>query len=113
MGFTPWLLKDFAPIRERISEQPTAFDQAAESSTRAGYALPEDDLLTAMPQGYSQHVGASFTKYLKLKSLIVRKDPPKTLWTSGSVVDEVTKLTEACATLIAAGRSACERDLRY
>lgn len=105
-GFYALAPKDLAPIRERIAEQPAAIEKAIEALTRAGYALAEDDRLTAMPQGYSQHADTSFAKYLKLKSLIVRKNLPKTSWTSGGVVDEVAKLTEACAALIAFGRSA-------
>lgn len=105
-GFYGLAPKNLAPIRDRIVERPEVFEEAVEALTAKGYALSQDDKLTAMPQGFSQHADEPFASYLKLKSLIVRKDLTKANWTSGSVVEEAVRLTTVCAPLIAFGRAA-------
>lgn len=105
-GFYNLAPKDLAPIRDRIVDKHMQFAEAVEHLTDAGYALSRDEVLSGMPQGYAQHAGAPFADHLKLKSLIVRSDVAKKGWMSGDVVEEAVKLTNACAPLIAFGRTA-------
>lgn len=105
-GFYNVAPKDLAPIRDRIVDRPVEFDDIAASMAEAGYALSRDDVLSGMPQGYSQHADAPFAERLKLKSLIAQTRLTKKDWINGDVVDTAVAMTNACAGLIAFGRAA-------
>ena len=105
-GFHNLPPKALAPIRDRIVARPAEFDKAVWTITAAGFGLADDDVLIGMPYGYAQYADAPFADYLKLKSLVVTAKLPKVAWTSGSVVDDAVRMTEACAGLIEFGRAA-------
>ena len=105
-GFYNLPPKALAPIRDRIVARPAEFDTAVRTISKAGFALADDDVLTAMPHGYAHYADARFAGYLKLKSLVVTAKLPKVAWTSGRVVDDAVRMTTACAGLVEFGRAA-------
>lgn len=105
-GFYNVAPKDLGPIRDRIVDRSVEFDEIAESMGKAGYPLSRDDVLSGMPQGYSQYADAPFAEHLKLKSMIAQKRLTKKDWIIGDVVDTAVAMTNACAGLIAFGRAA-------
>ena len=92
---------DLGPIRDRIVKEPAAFGKVLKSLEKGGLSLSEEDALKTMPRGFQEQADHPLAKYLKLKSLIVSEDVPKSAWLDGGVVDRMVKIGVACAPLLA------------
>ena len=92
---------DLGPIRDRIVKEPAAFEKVLKSLEKAGLSLSEEDALKTMPRGFTDRADHPLAKYLKLKSLIVSEDVPKSVWLDGGVLDRMVAVGVACAPLLA------------
>jgi uncharacterized protein (TIGR02453 family) len=91
-------------IRDRIVAKPDTFRAVLDDLEAAGLELSADDMLKAMPRGYSDHSDAWFANYLKQKVFIVRREIAQADWVSGSVVAEAVRVATACASLLRFGQ---------
>lgn len=94
------------PIRDAIVADPEAFRAVLDGLASAGLDLSDEDSLTAMPRGYSQHAEDWFAPHLRRTSLIVRAPLAIADWTGGAVVERVATLAEGAAPLLAFGADA-------
>ena len=92
---------DLGPIRDRIVKEPAEFKKVLKSLEKAGLSLSEEDALKTMPRGFTDRADHPLAKYLKLKSLIVSEDVPKSIWLDGGVLDRMVAVGVACAPLLA------------
>ena len=92
---------DLGPIRDRIIAEPAEFKKVLKSLEKAGLSLSEEEALKTMPRGFTDHGDHPLARYLKLKSLIVSEDVPKSAWLDGGVVDRMVAVGVACAPLLA------------
>ncbi|KIT17058.1 TIGR02453 family protein [Jannaschia aquimarina] len=93
-------------LRDRIvAKSDDRADTKAEIEARGG-ALVRDDSLTSMPRGYADHADGPLADELKLKSLLVRGDLPKSAWLDGTAPERIAATALAVAPLIAFGRAA-------
>ncbi|MEM9233345.1 MAG: DUF2461 domain-containing protein [Pseudomonadota bacterium] len=105
-GFYKLSASDLEPIRQRIIDKPAAFRAALKDIEKAGLALQRENSLTKMPRGFEDHKDHEFADELKLKSLVVMKELPKSAWTKGDVVERAESLARASLALIRFGGAA-------
>ncbi|TWU49090.1 hypothetical protein Poly59_37030 [Rubripirellula reticaptiva] len=67
-----------------------------------------EERLQSMPRGYSDQREHALAEYIKLKSFTLHEPQPKAAWLSGSIVDEIVKLSKAATDLIIFGTEAIE-----
>ncbi|MEL6475652.1 MAG: TIGR02453 family protein [Pseudomonadota bacterium] len=84
--------KALGPIRDRILEEPDKFGEILDGLRADGLDLDRSMSLSSMPRGYAEHSEHRFASELKLKSMIVREDLPKSAWKNGEVVERVAAL---------------------
>ncbi len=96
--------KELGPIRDRMVEHPDKLKAVVETLAKNNFELSNEQSLTAMPRGYAEHGDAEIAPYLKMQTLMVQRDIPKSAWKSGAVTDRVADLIIACAPLLAFGR---------
>ncbi|MEM1387037.1 MAG: DUF2461 domain-containing protein [Pseudomonadota bacterium] len=92
--------KQLGPMRDAMIERAEAFDTVRAALEEAGRALDPTMSLTAMPKGFTDHSDHRHADIIKLKSLMVREDLPKSLWLSGDVVDHVERLARDAMPLL-------------
>ncbi len=95
-------------IRDQIIVQPKRFSKIAKKLDKVGYEFMSEERLKSMPRGYSDQREHSLAEYIKLKSFTLHKPQPKAAWLSGSIVDEIAKLSKAATDLIIFGTEAIE-----
>ncbi len=66
------------------------------------------DSLTNMPRAFEDHAEHQLAPIVKLKSLVVKRDLPKSAWLDGSVVERVADHARDCGDLLAFGQTALE-----
>ena len=96
--------KELGPIRDRMVEHPDKLKAVVEALAQHNLELSNEQSLTAMPRGYAEHGDAEIAPYLKMQTLMVQRDIPKSAWKSGAVTEKVAQLVVACAPLLAFGR---------
>lgn len=96
--------KELGPIRDRMVEHPGKLKAMVEALAKKGLELSEEQSLTAMPRGYSDHADTEIAPFLKMQTLMVQRDLPETIWTSDRLVGDVAELVVDCAPLLAFGR---------
>ncbi len=99
-GFHRLSPRQLTPIRDAIIERAGAFDLVLRSLNEAGLAVDRGDALAAMPRGYSRHDGHRHADYIRLRSLLVRRNLSKDQWLSGDVIDDVEALVRSAMPLL-------------
>lgn len=93
-------------IRQRIVDEPDAFQTVLDGLSDAGTGLADMDRLTRMPKGFSEHEDHPFAEDIKRKSFIIRSDIPMDAWLDGDVTGIVADLARAAGPLIKFGKTA-------
>ncbi len=93
-------------LRDRIVDEPDTFRAVLDELGAASLALSSDDMLKAMPRGYTGEADAWYAEHLKRKSLTVQRAIAKGAWLSGEVVAQAAAIGRACAGLLAFGKAA-------
>jgi len=74
--------KELSPIRTAMIKRADEFDGVLADLKAAGRSLDFEDQLSAMPKGFTDHSEHRHAGFVRLKSLIIRQDLPKTAWLS-------------------------------
>ncbi len=93
------------PFRDAMVEDADRFDAVQAALCEAGRELSPDDSLTAMPRGYSDHHDHRHAQAMRLKSLLVSEDLPKTAFVSGDAEARIAAMALDAMPLLAWGRS--------
>jgi len=96
--------KELGPIRDHIVENAADFQDVVDALGKAKFELSQEQLLTAMPRGYSEHADSPIAPYLKLQTLMVQRALPKSAWSSDDVVDRIVATIVGAAPLLKFGR---------
>ncbi len=92
--------KQLAPLRDHIVDAPEQWRAVRAALEKAGLGLQRDHSLTNMPRGFDAHAEHEFADDLKLKSVVIMADLPKSAWLKGDVVDRVVETAAAVAPLL-------------
>lgn len=92
VGFYNLTPAALAPIRDAMIEQAEGFAAVLERLTAADRTLWDDNPLSAMPRGYSEHADHPHAEHLKRRSLLIRADLPRERWLDGSITDRLVAL---------------------
>ncbi len=92
--------KQLMPIRTHMVEAPDQWRKVRKSLKKAGLQLQRDHSLTNMPRGFEDYADHEFAEDLKLQSLVIMADLPKTAWIKGDVVDRVIETVDAVEPLL-------------
>ncbi len=103
MGCGHYMLdaKALAPLRDKMVENPDAFKRVLTALEDGGFKLSMDNSLINMPRGFKEQTHHELADYIKLKSLAVRVDIPKTEWIKGDIIENAVNLARACGPLLA------------
>lgn len=93
-------VKALEPIREDIIQREKAFEVVLKDLKKAGLSFLEEDKLKSMPRGFSEYQKHRHAEYLKLTSLIVRRDLPKRTWLTTDIADELVKMAQQTQSLL-------------
>jgi len=93
-------VKALEPIREDIIQREKAFDEVLKDLKQAGLSFLEEGKLKSMPRGFTEYQQHRHAEYLKLTSLIVRRDLPKRTWLTTDIADELVKVAEQTRSLL-------------
>ncbi len=88
-------------VRDRMLARPDAFDDVLAALDAAGFALDEEDALTAMPRGYAEHAHHRHAAALRLKGYTIRETEPKQAWLDGRIPERMATLARTAAPLFA------------
>jgi uncharacterized protein (TIGR02453 family) len=91
---------ELGPIRDAMIARAGDFAAIKARLAQAGRDLDRRDSLTAMPKGFTDHVGHPHAAEIRLKSLILRENLGRDLWLSGEVVDTVERLARDAMPLL-------------
>ena len=91
---------ELKPIRERMAEDPQVFDGVKGALASAGRSLETSDQLTAMPRDFEDLADHRHADAIRLKSLLVSEELPKSAWQSGDVADQIEKLARDAMPLL-------------
>lgn len=105
-GFYKLPTKALNAIRDRMVERRDEWETTRETIAERGGELMRTDALKRMPRGYEDHADGALADDLRLKSLIVRADLPKSAWLDGTAPERIARTALACARLIAFGNAA-------
>ena len=70
-------------IRDHILENPKRFERMTSELEAVGLSFNQDDVLTNMPRGYSQHVDHDLAWALRMKNFAVQKPMTRVSWVFG------------------------------
>lgn len=105
-GFYKLPTKALNVIRDRMVERPDEWETTRRTIAKRGGEPMRTDALKRMPRGYEDHADSALAGDLRLKSLIVRADLPKSAWLDGTAPERIARTALACAPLIAFGNTA-------
>ncbi len=93
-------------IRDRIVWSQDDWAATKAEIEKRGGALSREDSLKGMPRGYEEHDESDIADDLRLKSLLVRGDIPKSAWLDDTIGERVAEIALAIAPLIEFGQRA-------
>ncbi|MEM9703804.1 MAG: DUF2461 domain-containing protein, partial [Planctomycetota bacterium] len=87
-------------IRELIVADPERFADVRADLADAGLEFSDEEAVKTMPRGFAQHADSPHVEILRLKSLLVRRDLPKTAWKDGSIAERVAEFARNASPLL-------------
>lgn len=90
-----------APIRDQIIERADDFTAVLDELADRRRTLSDDDVLRAMPRGYSQYADHQHSEHLRRRSFMVLQNVTQKDWITGDVVDKTRALVADSAGLVA------------
>ena len=95
-------------LRQGILDNPAAWISLEKSLKRKGYELDYSYTLTRIPRGF-ENVSVEVEQAIKLKGWIIRKQLPRSIICSKSVIKEVTSFAKDMLPLLSFGWHALEK----
>ena len=105
-GFYKLPTAQLSLIRQRIIDEPDAFQTVLDGLSDAGTGLADMDRLTRMPKGFSEYEDHPFAEDIKRKSFIIRADVAMASWLNGDVTGIVADLAFTVGPLVKFGKTA-------
>ena len=105
-GFYKLPTAQLSLIRQRIIDEPDAFQTVLDGVSDAGTGLADMDRLTRMPKGFSEYEDHPFAEDIKRKSFIIRADVAMASWLNGDVTGIVADLACTGGPLVKFGKTA-------
>ncbi len=105
-GFYKLPTAQLSLIRQRIIDEPDAFQTVLDGLSDAGTGLADMDRLTRMPKGFSEYEDHPFAEDIKRKSFIIRADVAMASWLNGDVTGIVADLACTVGPLVKFGKTA-------
>ncbi|MEL6622095.1 MAG: TIGR02453 family protein [Pseudomonadota bacterium] len=100
---SPKMLK---PMRQKMISDADEFDRVRAALSASGRTLSDHDTLSSMPRGFEAHSDHRHAEFVRLKSLILSENLPKSAFTSGDVIDRLEKLANDAMPLLRFFKSA-------
>jgi uncharacterized protein (TIGR02453 family) len=88
-------------IRDQIIDDADEFTAVLDGLAEHRRTLSDDNVLRAMPRGYSGHADHEHAEHLRRRSFMVSQNLTQKDWLTGDVVDKVAALVADCADLLA------------
>ncbi|APE26904.1 DUF2461 domain-containing protein [Aurantiacibacter gangjinensis] len=95
---------ELKPFRKAMVKDAEAFDDVLAGLEKADRSLTSEESLTAMPRGFEEHSEHRHADHLKLKSLLVSEDLPKTAFNRGESIDRIADLASDAMPFLKWGR---------
>jgi len=105
-GFYKLPTAQLSLIRQRIIDEPDAFQTVLDGLSDAGTGLADMDRLTRMPKGFSEYEDHPFAEDIKRKSFIIRADVAMASWLNGDVTGIVADFACTVGPLVKFGKTA-------
>jgi len=77
---------ELSPVRQRMLDEPEAFDAVLEALGAVGMAVDEEQKVKTMPRGFAAHREHRNAEYVRCRQLIAMRELPVTAWLDGEVV---------------------------
>jgi len=87
--------KRMGPIRDKMLDDPAAFQRLVDHLAEHNLELGFGDSLTNMPRGYSQHSEHELAWAMRMKNFIVRRDMKRNDWKGDGVVEMIADFAKA------------------
>jgi uncharacterized protein (DUF2461 family) len=98
----------FKKLRQGILDNPKAWISLEKSLKRKGYELDYSHTLARVPRGFKD-VPVEIEHAIKLKGWIIRKQLPRSVICSKSLIDELTSFAKDMLPLLSFGWHALEK----
>ena len=105
MGAGYWGLtaKRMGPIRDKILDDPTAFQRLVDELAERGLAFSVEDSLSGMPRGYSEHSQHELAWALKMKHFIIHRPMKRNDWKGDGIVQTVVDFAKVTTPVLEFG----------
>ncbi len=85
---------DLAPVRQRILDEPEAFDAVLAALGTVGMAIDEESKVKTMPRGFTAHRDHRHAEFVRCQQLVAMRPLPVAAWLDGRVVGLVVEAVE-------------------
>ena len=111
MGAGYWGLtaKRMGPIRDKILDDPDAFQRLVDKLAEQGLAFSVEDSLSGMPRGYSEHSEHKLAWALKMKHFIIHRPMKRNDWKGDGIVQTVVDFAKVTTPVLEFGLVSVER----
>jgi len=110
MGAGYWGLtaKRMGPIRDKILDDPDAFQRLVDKLAEQGLAFSVEDSLSGMPRGFSEHSEHELAWALKMKHFIIHRPMKRNDWKGDGIVQTVVDFAKATTPVLEFGMVSVE-----
>lgn len=111
MGAGYWGLtaKRMGPIRDKILEDPDAFQRLVDKLAEQDLAFSVEDSLSGMPRSYSEHSEHKLAWALKMKHFIIHRPMKRNDWKGDGIVQTVVDFVKVTTPVLEFGLVSVER----
>ena len=111
MGAGYWGLtaKRMGPIRDKILDDPDAFQRLVDKLAEQDLAFSVEDSLSGMPRGYSEHSEHKLAWALKMKHFIIHRPMKRNDWKGDGIVQTVVDFAKVTTPVLEFGLVSVER----
>jgi len=89
--------KDLAPVRQRMIDEPDAFQSVLDTLHDADTDFEHGDAVETMPRCFSDHSDHRYADIIRLKQLLAMRPIPKTAWLDDTAADRAVEAIHALA----------------
>ena len=108
-GYFGLTAKRMGPIRDRILDDPSAFDALVDKLAEQGLEFNTESSLSGMPRGYSEHSDHTLAWALRMKNFMVSKPMRRNDWKGDGIVQTVVDFAKATTPVLEFGLVSVER----
>ena len=94
-GYFGLSAKRMGPIRDKILDEPEAFQKIVDKLADQGLSFGTDQSLSGMPRGFSDHADHELAWALKMKNFMVTRPMKRNDWKGDAIVQTVVDFAKA------------------